>query len=200
MPDPPARQGRHAAPASAGGAQPPKPGLYSLPSASGAATPAAGSPPPPAAASSPPTPHGGWPAVRDVLDDDPPPASSSRETWATSGYQTSFREGYRPGGSVGSAGSSYEVSPGWATIDDADTVTGSAKPGGEDLLSGPSYTLGGGGSPSAPLAWPEGEPRAGLPSYTEPSGDAAPDAKRAKPRGRRGAHRAPDPDYPDYYR
>lgn len=95
------------------------------------------------------------------------------------------------------------MSPGWATIDDADTVTGSAKPdaGGDDLLSGRSYTIGGTGSPSAPLAWPEREPQAGLPSYTEKTGDtASSDPKNTKPRGRRGAHRGADPDYPDYYR
>jgi|GEM_PF-641280 len=206
MPDPPARSARRT-PTPTGpvpaGTPLPETGVFSLPPVgSGSPTPAAGTPLPPAPT---PTPQAGWPAVRDVLDDEPPPAASSRETWATSGYQTSFRDGYRPrpAAPVGSAGSSYEVSPGWATIDDSDTVTGSAKPdaGGDDVLSGRSYTIGGTGSPSAPLAWPEREPQAGLPSYTEKPGDAASsDAKTTKPRGRRGAHRGADPDYPDYYR
>jgi len=164
--------------------------------------------------------------VRDVLDDDPPPSSSSRETWSTAGYQTSFTDGYgssrpsTPTGPVGSAGSSYEVSPGWATIDDSDTVTGPTRASGtptgpsaavsrpdgtpsDDVLSGGYYGIDRGGSPAAPVAWPERDGQGSWPSYKELYGDAESDDTEKTiqtPRGRRGSHRTPDAEYPDYYR
>jgi len=200
----------------------PETGVFSMPpiapaaSAAPAATPAATTP----------SAQPGWTGIRDILDDDPPPAASSRETWSAAsaaGYQTSFSDGpgssrpTPPVGSVGSAGSSYEVSPGWATIDEADTTgpspasataTGPAPavsrpdgPGGDDVLSGGYYGIEGGGSPSAPVAWPERDGQGNWPSYKELYGDTESPGPEKTTRGRHGGRRrASDPDFPDYYR
>ncbi|GLW07765.1 hypothetical protein Misp01_28950 [Microtetraspora sp. NBRC 13810] len=86
-------------------------------------------------------------------------------------------------------------------------------PAGNDVLSGeaPGYSYDPARqpapAPAAPGAWPEQQPAAGngsWPTYGELYGTTA-EAPRPVPDGspsggRGGHHRAPDPDYPDYYR
>jgi hypothetical protein len=136
-----------------------------------------------------------------------------------------------PAGSY--SGSSYEVSPGWATIDDGDPVAAPASPApapaatpapatpfaaptptgpGDDVLSGGYYGAyeterGSAAStitpatPAAPTAWPEQDSGASWPSYGEMYGDTAGSTTTERTGGgRRGSHRTPDPEYPDYYR
>ncbi|WP_326642212.1 hypothetical protein OG884_03890 [Streptosporangium sp. NBC_01755] len=156
---------------------------------------------------------GGWPAANtaDILDD-PAPSYSS--------YQTPVY-GAPPAGS-------YEVSSGWATIED-DAITGPSPavsastgpsrtfPPAQDRPAAPQGgTTGGYGyepqpatpaSPASPVAWPEpgapnGSDGASWPSYGELYG-TAPETTPAEGggAGSRGNHRAAqEPDYPDYYR
>ncbi|MEV8634953.1 hypothetical protein AB0395_25190 [Streptosporangium sp. NPDC051023] len=154
---------------------------------------------------------GGWPAANtaDILDD-PAPSYSS--------YQNPVYNA--------PPAASYEVSSGWATIDD-DALTGPTP--AISTPTGPSRTVtpyddqartagrpaGGYGyepAPTAtPSAWPEpvsggadGTAGAAWPSYgdlygTGPEVATTPDGQGHG--GSRGSrHRAQDPDYPDYYR
>ncbi|GAA3082117.1 hypothetical protein [Streptosporangium carneum] len=147
---------------------------------------------------------GGWEAANtaDILDD-PAPSYTS--------YQN-------PVFSAPSA-TSYEVSSGWATIDD-DALTGPtpaistptspsrAVSPHDDQARTAGRPTGGNGYDAAPSAWPEpaagGGSGAAWPSYgdlygTGPEVAATPDGQgRAGSRSSR--HRAQDPDYPDYYR
>ncbi|MGV9599650.1 hypothetical protein ACWDR1_23595 [Streptosporangium sandarakinum] len=140
---------------------------------------------------------GGWSAMNtaDILDD-PAPGYSS--------YQS-------PVYGAPTAGS-YEVSPGWATIDD-DALTGptpalstptapsrSVSPGDRaaDPRQGSGQATGGYGydsvrpaSPESPAAWPE--PAPGAPGAA-PEGQGRTGSRRS----RRAA--AQQPDHPDYYR
>ncbi|GGO26295.1 hypothetical protein GCM10010116_52760 [Microbispora rosea subsp. aerata] len=175
--------------------------------------PAAGSYPPVSASST----SGSWPA-RDVLDDPEPPrgASSwpSAETYQTPAYEGGYSSGYAADGGYPAApapspatpsASSYEVSTGWATIDASDTVTGptpgTASPyesAGYDAPSGQSqygYDRQQQGHGGAQSSWPEQNAGGSWPAYDELYGDAPTSAS-----GRRGTHRNPESDYPDYYR
>ncbi|MFC4536423.1 hypothetical protein [Sphaerisporangium dianthi] len=90
---------------------------------------------PPAAAQSPAAQS--WPArpaypatgSYDILDEPTPPSGSSNETWKASDYQLPAYDGYAPAPSAPGT-SSYEVRPGWAVIDDSDTVNGPTPPAG----------------------------------------------------------------------
>jgi hypothetical protein len=200
------------------------------------------------------TPASGWPGPRDVLDDpEPPRSSSSRETWPAADYQSPSYAGttysstsgsptsgspasgasYSPE-SAFSSGSPYEVSAGWATIDEDDSAvtgptpasststgpsrtaspydpSGYSTPGrNDDVLSGGYYggyepDRGSSADPVTPAApgatsgWPEQDGRGSWPSYGELYG-TTPNETDDSARGRRGSHRTPDPDYPDYYR
>ncbi|MFF0578936.1 hypothetical protein ACFY19_23795 [Streptosporangium saharense] len=146
---------------------------------------------------------GGWAAANspDILDD-PAPSYGS--------YQNPVYE--TP------AANSYEVSPGWATIDD-DALTGPTP--AISTPTAPSRAVGSyddqprtAGRPSgdpvpSPAAWQEPVPAPGggtgtvWPSYGElygtgPEVATTPEPGRTSPRGSR--HRAQEPDYPDYYR
>lgn len=173
----------------------------------------------------------GWPSVRDVLDDPEPPRAVSSSWPPAETYQmpqTGMQppapaappayDGYSattPAGAGTAYGpaqpptsSSYEVSAGWATIDESDTVTGSSaapspyESAGYDVPSGQSYygygQQGGYGTDQAAApSWQEQNPGGGRPSaYDELYGDAP------KPTSApRGSHRnEPETDYPDYYR
>lgn len=173
----------------------------------------------------------GWPSVRDVLDDPEPPRAVSSSWPAVETYQmpqtgmqqptpaaptaydgypttTPVGDGTTYGSTQPPTSSSYEVSAGWATIDESDTVTGppaAASPyesAGYDVPSGQSYygyeQQGGYGTGQAATpSWQEQNTGGGLPSsYDELYGDAP------KPTtARRGSHRnEPETDYPDYYR
>ncbi|GLW96560.1 hypothetical protein [Microtetraspora sp. NBRC 16547] len=153
-----------------------------------------------------------WPGVRDVLDDPEPPHGYQPASYG--GYDS-----YSPDQTTypsSSSSSSYEVSTGWATIDDSDTVTGASPAAG--LPTGPSHAIPP-TSPTSPAtpydqgdyygqdqqqgypatpepsAWPEQKPASGSwPSYDEMYGNTP------EPSGRRGSHRTPESDYPDYYR
>ncbi|KAA9380715.1 hypothetical protein F5972_06285 [Microbispora cellulosiformans] len=174
--------------------------------------PVAGSYPPVPAASAPAP---GWAAARDVLDDPEPSHGSS--SWPNAEtYQTPSYDGYQadhtgqpsyPAASPDApqATPSYEVNPGWASIDASDSVPG-ATPGsaspyesaGYDAPSGQSQygydqQQGYGGTQSS---WPEQNMGGSWPSYDELYGDASTSAGGR----RRGSHRDPDTDYPDYYR
>ncbi|MCT9929542.1 hypothetical protein N5079_04830 [Planotetraspora sp. A-T 1434] len=169
------------------------------------------------------TPSGGW-AARDVLDDPEPPRSAS--SWPNAEtYQTPSYDGYpqySTDPSYPATSSSYEVSAGWATIDESDAVTGPSpatgvptgpsptvspyESAGYDVPSGQSYygsdqqrqDYGDPQHPSLPeqnSGWPEQNTGGSWPSYDELYGDASPSAG-----ARRGNHRNPDTDYPDYYR
>ncbi|MBE3015128.1 hypothetical protein IL992_39080 [Microbispora sp. NEAU-D428] len=181
--------------------------------------PVAGSYPPVPAASAPTT-DPSWTGARDVLDDPEPPRGASSwpnaETYQTpayDGYSSTYSaEGGYPAASTPSPAApstpSYEVSTGWATIDASDTVTGSG-PGtaspyesaGYDAPSGQSqYGYDrqqpqqgyGGAQPS----WPEQNAGGSWPSYDEVHGETPTSASGR----RRGSHRNPESDYPDYYR
>ncbi|GII97572.1 hypothetical protein [Sinosporangium siamense] len=122
---------------------------------------------------------------------------------------------------------SYEVSSGWARIED-DAITGpspavSAQTGPARAVSPRTNPPGGPGGASGhgrpgaaePAGGPSG-PGGGAPGreqqpaahswpsfgdvYGTPPGDAATPGDNGRRRGSRGNHRAPDPDYPDYYR
>jgi hypothetical protein len=158
---------------------------------------------------------GGWPATPSTADilDDPGPASYSS-------YQTPVYNGPP-------ASASYEVSAGWATIDE-DSITGPTP--AVSTPTGPSRTVpphdhsadprsgatGGYGyepprptTPGAPAAWseppvPAGSDGASWPTYGDLYG-AGPEPATAAPDGRDRAnrgnhHRSQEPDYPDYYR
>ncbi|GIH47599.1 hypothetical protein SAMN05421833_10773 [Microbispora rosea] len=194
------------------------------PDAGGAAEPGwpvAGTYPPVPAASAPTTGSSSWPnAARDVLDDPEPPRGAS--SWPNAEtYQTPSYDGYSSAYPASESGypaaaqpppaapatPSYEVSTGWATIDASDTVTGSAagtaspyESAGYDAPSGQSqYGYDrqqqqgyGGAQPS----WPEQEAGGSWPSYDEVYDDTSTSAGGR----RRGNHRNPESDYPDYYR
>ncbi|GAA4583919.1 hypothetical protein GCM10023194_22490 [Planotetraspora phitsanulokensis] len=179
--------------------------------------PAASAAPAPAAPSS-------WQGARDIFDDpEPARGSGSNTTWpSTESYQQPAAQqpgydGYSPYSSdpTYSTGTpSYEVSAGWATIDDADSAAGPTGahtgPGhtvspyesaGYDVPSGQSPygydqqqgQTGGNGQQS----WPEQNAGGSWPSYDELYGSA-----QQSTSSRRGNHRQPEtePDYPDYYR
>ncbi|GAA2910825.1 hypothetical protein GCM10010517_77350 [Streptosporangium fragile] len=145
----------------------------------------------------------------DILDDPAPPYSS---------YQTPVHSA--------PPAASYEVSSGWATIDD-DVITGPSPavstPTGPSRTVSPSYdrpgdprpVTGGGygyeprqATPASPVAWPEpGAPRGGDGTGWTGPGErygTTPEKTAATgegPRpGSRGRRRAEEPDYPDYYR
>ncbi|GIH26767.1 hypothetical protein Aph01nite_50770 [Acrocarpospora phusangensis] len=147
-------------------------------------------PTPPAPAAQPPT---GWTGVRDVLDDPEPPRRD--DSWSTSGnyqlpsatYDTGYGSYQQPEPPATSY-SSYEVSAGWATIDDSDSVSYDT-PSGQDRRY--DYETGGypqqGANPAAG-SWPSYDELYGGTESTTQSGS------------RRGNHRNPETDYPDYYR
>ncbi|MBX6385739.1 MAG: hypothetical protein IRZ07_22660 [Microbispora sp.] len=143
-----------------------------------------------------------------MLDDPEPPRGAS--SWPNADtYQNPAYDGYSSGyqaegGYSAPSTSSYEVSTGWATIDASDTVAGSgagtASPyesAGYDAPSGQSQygydRQGYGGARQS--SYPEQNAGGSWPAYDELYGDAPTSAS-----GRRGAHRNPDSDYPDYYR
>ncbi|MEU9834532.1 hypothetical protein AB0D67_23635 [Streptosporangium sp. NPDC048047] len=147
---------------------------------------------------------GGWPAVNtaDILDD-PAPSYSS--------YQS-------PVYGAPTAGS-YEVSPGWATIED-DALTGptpalstptapsrSVSPG--DRAAGPRQGPATGGygydpvrpaSPEAPAAWPEPAPGQSAARDGYGTGPVATPEGQGRPGSRRSRRAPQQPDHPDYYR
>ncbi|GAA3440740.1 hypothetical protein [Planomonospora venezuelensis] len=153
---------------------------------------------------------GGWAAVNtaDILDD-PGPSYSS--------YQTPVYSAPPPG--------SYEVSSGWATIED-DALTGpspavSTSPSRavspyDRPADTPSGASGGYGyetgsyvspaTPAAPAAWPEPAPAppggGNWPSYGDLYGTNPESTSEGRSHaGSRGSHhRNQEPDYPDYYR
>ncbi|MCG5213924.1 hypothetical protein [Streptosporangium sp. KLBMP 9127] len=86
--------------------------------------------------------YGGWPATADILDD-PGPSTSPWQAPA---------EPQRPAASYDSsyAAPSYEVSAGWATIDDSDTVTGPSPATGTP--TSPSRAVSGSGYDYTPPA------------------------------------------------
>ncbi|MFF5206978.1 hypothetical protein [Streptosporangium sp. NPDC000396] len=152
---------------------------------------------------------GGWPAAptADILDD-PAPSYDSYQMPVYSAPPTA----------------SYEVSSGWATIDE-DTVTGPSP--AVSTPTGPSRTVSpyddrtvdtrsgsmqGGGygyetnrhTPASPAAWPEPTPGGGdgaggsWPGYS--TGSAATPDEQGHAGSRGGRRRVQEPDYPDYYR
>ncbi|WP_326824208.1 hypothetical protein [Streptosporangium sp. NBC_01756] len=150
---------------------------------------------------------GGWPAANtaDILDD-PGPSYNS--------YQSPVYDA--------PPATSYEVRPGWATIDD-DALTGPTP--AISTPTGPSRSVSsyedrtaegrpGGGygydphqrsTPATPAVWPEPASGAGdgantnWPSYGDLYGTApTPDGQGHS--DSRGNHRTQEPDYPDYYR
>ncbi|MGI5156010.1 hypothetical protein [Microbispora sp. CA-102843] len=177
--------------------------------------PVAGSYPPVPAASAPTTDSSSWAGARDVLDDPEPshgasswPNAETYQTPAYDGYSSGYSaEGGYPAASAPSPTTpSYEVSAGWATIDASDTVTGSA-PGtaspyesaGYDAPSGQSqygYDRQQQGYGGAQSSYPEQNAGGSWPSYDEAHDDTPTSASGR----RRGNHRNPESDYPDYYR
>ncbi len=166
---------------------------YAVPASPSAEEPSWGQPPAP-----PATPA--WPGVRDVLDDPEPPHGYQPTTYGGYDSYSSDRTSYSTPSST-----SYEVSAGWATIDDSDTVSGPAAPAGPSPATPAApYEQGdhygrdrqpGHAAAPEPSAWPEQKPASGSwPSYDEMYGTAP------EPTGRRGSHRSPETDYPDYYR
>ncbi|MEV7006203.1 hypothetical protein [Streptosporangium sp. NPDC051022] len=157
---------------------------------------------------------GGWSAAMnaDILDD-PAPSYTS--------YQNPVYGGPSATPPAAPSAASYEVSSGWATIDD-DALTGPtpaiSTPTGPSrtVSSRDDHTRAGGGAggygydPATPSAWPEtasaggdGTAKTAWPSYGELYGNG-PGAAPADGQGNRDSrgnhHRAQDPDYPDYYR
>ncbi|GIH99600.1 hypothetical protein [Planobispora takensis] len=162
---------------------------------------------------------GGWQAANtaDILDD-PAPSYSS--------YQNPVYD--PPPVSSYEANSSYEVSSGWATIED-DVLTGpspavstpttpsravapnesrpsSGSTGGYGYEAG-SYVSP--ATPASPAAWPEPAPGpasgngSNWPSYGDlygPGSDVTASDGRSHAGSRGGHHRNQEPDYPDYYR
>jgi hypothetical protein len=164
----------------------------------------------------------------DILDGPEPAASGSNETWRASDYQMpsydggggyAAREGHPAESAYPLSASSYEVRPGWATIDDGDTTISAPTPS-LGVPATPSRRPGyeaprtPGGDPGRPAdttapgtgsgSWPAPPQNAGgsWPSYSEQYGtngsgaDEPPQATRS----RGGHHRVGDPEYPDYYR
>ncbi|MEU1878540.1 hypothetical protein ABZ470_14610 [Streptosporangium sp. NPDC020072] len=155
---------------------------------------------------------GGWPAAGspDILDD-PGPSYAS--------YQNPV---YNAPSAAPSA-TSYEVSTGWATIDD-DALTGPTP--AISTPTAPSKAVGSydeqprtagrpsggqGHEPVPSTAWPEPTPAPGggagtvWPSYGDLYGTGVPEVAttpdgQAGPSPRGSRHRAQEPDYPDYYR
>ncbi|MEV7966271.1 hypothetical protein AB0O34_09845 [Sphaerisporangium sp. NPDC088356] len=98
---------------------------------------------------------GSWPAQPaypaagsyDILDEPTPASGSSKETWKTADYQLPTYDGYAsrdgytaaPSAPSPSPAPSYEVRPGWATIDDSDSVNGTTPAAG--LPTGPSRAV-----------------------------------------------------------
>ncbi len=182
-----------------------------------AAPPAAASPAPPAAGAP------GWSGARDVLDDpEPPRNTSSWPSWPSGGesHQPSapaaydgYSSSYSPEKIHSSEPSTYEVSAGWATIDASDTVTGPSPamgvPTGPSRAVSPydqaSYDSGAGrsqygyeqqgyGAAEQPAARADQDSGGSWPSYDELYGNTSETSTR------RGSHRNPENDYPDYYR
>ncbi|GII76393.1 hypothetical protein Sru01_13750 [Sphaerisporangium rufum] len=132
----------------------------------------------------------------DILDEPPGPAQNTGP-WPTSGYQlpTYGEPVARPDDPSYPAPSatSYEVTPGWATIDDGDAAP----------ATGPS-PAGQAGYPErepAPGSWPAPRERTtgGWPTYSELYGNGVGSDQAPTP-SRGGHHRSADPDYPDSYR
>ncbi|PZG36603.1 hypothetical protein C1I98_26680, partial [Spongiactinospora gelatinilytica] len=163
-----------------------------------------------------------WSGTADILDD-PPSAPASAVPAAPSGSWPappvqSFpavtpSAGHQGGDSYSS--NSYEVRAGWAMIDESDTVTGPSPamstPTGPSRALPADDVLSGGGPYAAPIPdrYPPAQPgqpspqSGNWPSYSElygqPEAEAVPDGS-GRTGGRSGNHRAPEPDYPDYYR
>ncbi|MGW4637305.1 hypothetical protein ACWEN6_02200 [Sphaerisporangium sp. NPDC004334] len=70
------------------------------------------------------------PGTYDILDGPTSSAASSGETWKASDYQLPSYEGYAAGTPAVPSAPSYEVRPGWATIDDSDAAGGPTPPAG----------------------------------------------------------------------
>ncbi|GAA1309600.1 hypothetical protein Psi02_26930 [Planotetraspora silvatica] len=205
---------------------------YTVPPTAPPVTPIPSSPTPPApgdnswppAASPGPATSPSWSGVRDILDDPEPPARGGTTWPGVETYQPPAAQppGYSPysndpGYTATPSSSSYEVSAGWATIDDADSAAGPTgahtgparavspyESAGYDVPSGQSpyaYDQQQGqanGTGNGQQSWPEQNNTGGSwPSYDELYGNA-PQSTSA----RRGSHRQPEdePDYPDYYR
>ncbi|WP_066364414.1 hypothetical protein [Herbidospora mongoliensis] len=159
-----------------------------------AVQPAPNYPQPPAA--TPPA----WGGGGDVFDEPQAPRQGSASTWAASdaaGYQmpappptyNDFSTGAYQTGNLPAVPppGSYEVSAGWATIDDSDSVTGY----GYDQQGYPAEA-----APPAPPAPPQNT-GGSWPSYDE----LYPEQTTRSGGGRRGTHRGnPETDQPDYYR
>ncbi|MFF3671985.1 hypothetical protein [Microtetraspora malaysiensis] len=168
---------------------------YAVPASPPAEEPSWGQP-----AAPPATPA--WPGVRDVLDDPEPPHGYQPTQYGGYDSHSADRASYPSTPSP----SSYEVSAGWATIDDSDTVSGPtasagsppATPATPPYEQGDYYGQGqqpGHAATPEPSAWPEQKPASGSwPGYDELYGTTP------EPTGRRGSHRSPETDYPDYYR
>lgn len=162
--------------------------------------------PPPVATTS-----GSWPAASHDILDDPGPATGPTGSWPAFEAASYNSQPSYP--------ASYEVRSGYAAIPEPDALTGPSPATGtptapgravsqyepyEDILS-TGYQNGSNSyatpaAPSSPAAWPEPPASAtNWPTYGEMYG--APEAGAAQPSGQRsGNHRAPDQDYPDYYR
>ncbi|MBO3748066.1 hypothetical protein J5X84_18495 [Streptosporangiaceae bacterium NEAU-GS5] len=147
-----------------------------------------------------PEPSPSWPAspgVRDILDDpEPPRGAAYQQQPAYDGYTSPY--GSAQATPYASNATNYEVSNGWATIDDSDTLN-SARPGA--AAAPPSYDPA--GYDQRPYEQPPAQPApsggGGWPSYDELYGST--NGNGAQPTGsRRGNHRTPDSDYPEYYR
>ncbi|GGK72969.1 hypothetical protein Sme01_07460 [Sphaerisporangium melleum] len=187
------------------------------------------SPPPDASSASSASSAGSWPAYQttgayDILDEPTPPSGSSKETWKAADYQLPGYEGYAsPPAAATPSAPSYEVRPGWATIDDSDPLNGATPPSGTPgydasrpargdqpaggQAQGPGgYEAGYPSSSGTTPPWPQPVQNTGgsWPSYGELYGTSAngpedPTVQQGNPS--RGGHRRPtDPDYPDYYR
>ncbi|GII54481.1 hypothetical protein Pth03_28700 [Planotetraspora thailandica] len=200
---------------------------YTVPPPLGKVVPIPTSPSEPSwsAPAEPPAPAA-WSGTHDVLDDPepprtvtnwsntdgyrpPPPQQSSYEGYPS--YTTDTGSSYTPDPAYPStpapSSSSYEVSTGWATIDDAGSAigvpTGPSRPvspyesAGYDIPSGQSSY--GHDQPQAQQdAGPQQNAGGSWPSYNELYGSTPSESTGA----RRGSHRQPDAetDYPDYYR
>ncbi|MEO3814589.1 hypothetical protein ABGB17_36805 [Sphaerisporangium sp. B11E5] len=177
-----------------------------------------------------------WPAqpaypatgLYDILDGPEPAASGSNETWRAADYQMPSPEGgsyparetYPGETSYPASASSYEVRPGWATIDDGDATISAptpslGQPSSAPPRRGPAYEeprpdqgYGQQAGDTAPGtssgSWPRPPQNTGgsWPSYSELYGNGGPAAEEPSraTRSRGGHHRVGDPEYPDYYR
>jgi hypothetical protein len=188
-----------------------------------ASEPAAYAAPPSASPAPPPAAAPGWSGARDVLDDpEPPRNTSSWPSWPSGGEShkpsapapyDGYSSSYSSEKTYSSEPASYEVSAGWATIDVSDTVTGPSPamgvPTGPSRTVSPyeqaSYDSGAGrgqygydpqgyGAAEQPVTRPEQDSGGGWPSYDELYGNTSETSTR------RGSHRNPENDYPDYYR